>query len=204
MTRSKFIRLSGWSLILGAVTFFLFILSTSGNENRPLGQLFLNIGYQMSIWGTPILLGIGLLGLRTRYGNEVDGFARNILLVGAVLGLVVNIAGPLIVGIFGGSNANWSWIVPFTGNAVILACLSIFGISALSEKPFPRWNFLPLIAGIWYPLVIVAVYVFEAIGLSQDQVALVAIPAILFQCGLLVVLGYMLQSGLPQEEPAAA
>jgi hypothetical protein len=201
MTRSKFIRLSGWSLMLGAVTLFLFILgqflaNIVYNPYRPIKPLS-EFGIQLSVWVTPILLGVGLLGLRTRYGDKVGSFGNNILLLGAIAGPLINSTGNTFREI-----GDWGWILPFTGNAVLLACLSIFGISALSAKPLPRWNSLPILAGIWYPVIIVLVYTFEAVGLSYNgNLAYLAIP---LQCVLLVVLGYMLQADVPEETPAIA
>jgi len=201
MTKSKFVRLSGWSLILGAFTFFLFIMGTylDNKVGVPFEfrHSFADFSFLLSVWVTPILLGVGLLGLRTRYGNEVGAFGKNILLLGAIAGPVINIMGPIII-----ASGDWSWFLPFTGNAVLLACLSIFGISALSAKPLPQWNSLPIIAGVWYPVFIILIVIFQAMGLSQSWFDDLANPAdiiIPLQCALLVVLGYMLQSNVPEE-----
>jgi len=203
MTRSKFIRLSGWSLILGAVTLFLFVLSAylENNVYDPFRRLqpVYDVSLQMSIWVTPILLGAGLLGLRTRYGDEVGSFGKNILLLGSIAGLVINITGIVITGL-----VDWGWILLFTGNAVLLACLSIFGISALSAKPLPRWNGLPIMAGIWYPLLFGLDITFEAIGITQNWVGDLANIAMPLQCLSLIMLGYMLQDDAPEEIPATA
>lgn len=203
MTRSSFIRLSGWSLMLGAVTFFLFILleflaidvyTTSG----PMGS-YAGFGFMLSVWVTPILLGVGLLGLRTRYGDQVGSFGKNVLLLGAIAGPLIN-----IVGITFPQIGIWSWLLPFTGNAVLLACLSIFGIAALSAKPLPKWNSLPFIAGIWYPLIMILMLIHEVTGGIQTPIAAPAFIGIPLQCVLLVLLGYMLQAGVLEETTAAA
>lgn len=198
MTRSNFIRLSGWSLILGAVTLFLFILSAylDNNVYDPLRRLvpFTEFGTQLGVWATPILLGTGLLGLRTRYGDEVGGFGKNILLLGAIAGPVINITGIAFVEI-----VDWAWILSFTGNAVLLACLSIFGISALSAKPLPRWNSLPIIVGIWYPVLLIFYFAFEAFGVSQDLISNLANIVLPLESVLLAILGYMLQADAPGE-----
>ena len=206
MTRSNFIRLSGWSLMLGAVTFFVFILLEflAIDVSTPYGPMgsYAGFGFLLSVWVTPILLGVGLLGLRTRYGDEVGSFGKNVLLFGAIAGPLINIVGITIPQI-----DSWGWVLPFTGNAVLLACLSIFGISALSAKPLPRWNSLPFIAGVWYPVIIILVNILEAIGFSQvSQVALATASFIIIsvQCVLLVFLGYILQAGVLEETPAIA
>ena len=204
MTRSNFIRLSGWSLMLGAVTFLLFILLMANYvymDYEPMGPSA-SLIFLLSTLVIPILLGVGLLGLRTRYGDEVGSFGKNVLLFGAIAGPLINIVGITIPQI-----DSWGWVLPFTGNAVLLACLSIFGISALSAKPLPRWNSLPFIAGVWYPVIIILVNILEAIGFSQvSQVALATASFIIIsvQCVLLVFLGYILQAGVLEETPAIA
>lgn len=193
MTRSKFIQLSGWSLMLGGVILLVgFLVSSTVFD------------FLLSFWTTLVLLGVGLLGLRTRYGDEVGSFGKNILLLGVIAGFVINITGTAIVANVGNWSGPFIWLLPYTGHAVLLACLSIFGISALSAKPLPRWNGLPLIAGIWYPSLVILAYIYEAIGLSQEALGNPALIGILLQCVLLVVLGYMLQADMLQETPAIA
>jgi len=206
MTRSKFIRLSGWSLMLGAVTLFLFILGGYLCENvyDPFRRLvpYTDFGTLLGVWATPILLGVGLLGLRTRYGDQVDSLGKNVLLFGAIAGPVINITGVAFSGIRG-----WGWLLPFTGNAVLLACLSVFGISALSAKPLPRWNTLPLLAGLWYPALLILLIIFGVIGLSQDWINGLGNPAYIvipLQSVLLFVLGYMQQAEVPEETAVTA
>lgn len=204
MTRSSFIRLSGWSLILGAVTFLLFILLLSNfvySNYGPMGPSA-SLIFLLSTLVIPILLAVGLLGLRTRYGDEVGSFGKNVLLFGAIAGPLINIVGITIPQI-----DSWGWVLPFAGNAVLLACLSIFGIAALSAKPLPRWNSLPFIAGIWYPVIIILVNISEVVGLSQvSQLALATASFIIIsvQCVLLAFLGYILQAGVLEETPAIA
>jgi hypothetical protein len=203
MTTSKFIRLSGWSLMLGAVTFFLFILLEFlaidlYNPYGPMGS-YAGFGFLLSVWVTPILFGIGLLGLRTRYGDEVGSFGKNVLLLGAIAGPVINFIGISIPEI-----GNWGWLLPFTGNAVLLACLSIFGISAWSAKPLPRWNSLPFFAGVWYPLIVVLILTYEVTGAPQTPLSTPAFIGIPLQCVLLVLLGYRLQADVLEETPAIA
>ena len=202
MTRSNFIRLSGWSLILGAATFFLFILvAFLASIDNPYGPIspFTEIGWMVSTLATPFLLGVGLLGLRTRYGDEVGSFGKNILLLGAIAGPVFNIIGITVPQI-----GDWGWLLSFTGNAVLLACLSIFGIAVLSVKPLPRWNSLPLTAGVWFPIIVILMYILEAMGLSQDLLAGPAFIVIPLQCVLLALLGYMLQGDVLEETPSIA
>jgi hypothetical protein len=203
MTRSEFIRLSGWSLMLGALTFLLFILLEllANDVYTPYGPMgtYAGFGFLVSVWVTPILFGVGLLGMRARYGDQVGGVAKNVLLIGAVSGPLINIIGITVPQIGG-----WSWLLPFTGNAVLLACLSIFGISALSAKPLTRWNSLPFIAGVWYPVITILMLILEFMGGLQTPLATPAFIFVPLQCVLLILLGYRLQAEVPQETPVTA
>ena len=47
---------------------------------------------------------------------------------------------------------NESWfLLPYTGPAVLLTGLTIFGLVALIGKPLPHVNWLPFFAGVWFP-----------------------------------------------------
>jgi hypothetical protein len=204
MTKSKFIRLGGWSLILGALTFSLFFLGVylENNVYDPFRhfQAFSEFSLQAGIWVTPILLGVGMLGLRTRYGDKVGGFGKNILLLGAISGIAVNLLGAVLA-----SKTEWGWLLLYTGNGVLLACLAIFGVIALRVKPLQRWNVLPLLAGIWYPtLFLIAVIYIMAMNQPMpnalNQFSLVDI----LQGIMLIMLGFELQADVPEEIPATA
>ena len=205
MTKSKFIRLGGWSLMLGAISFFLFILSAHMESNfydpfRRL-QVFYAAGNVLGIWFTPILLGVGILGLRARYGKQTGNFGQNILLTGAIVGPAIT-----LLGIIGSEAhvAEWAWILLFAGNATLLACLTIWGIMTLQTKPLPRWNGLPLIAGFWFPVLLPSALIAEASRVSGDLTLNIATGTIPIQCIALFMLGYMLQADVPEETPAIA
>jgi hypothetical protein len=144
---SKSIKSSGWAFILGG---FSFAAILTGSD------LLAIPGSEISA----ILLAVGLLGLRARYGAHVGGFGRNILLLGAsgpVL-LVIVIAMGLSGILTEPQITKGLWILLFGGPAITLLGLTLFGLVALRSKPMPHSNWLPIIAGIWYP----AVYVFLA------------------------------------------
>ena len=204
MSKSSFIRLSGWSLILGAVTFSLFLLGDyiENNVYDPFRrfQAFSEYSFLLSVWVTPILLGVGLLGLRIRYGNKTGSFGKNILLLGAISGITVNLLGALLA-----SNTEWGWLLLFTGNGVLLACLAIFGGIAMRVKPMQRWNSLPLLAGIWYPtfFLIAAIYILTTnrpFPNALNQFSLITI----LQGIALIMLGFELQGDVPEKILATA
>jgi hypothetical protein len=202
MTRSKFIRLSGWLLMLGAITLFLFIvgiyLEYEVHDPFRRFQAFNEYSLLVSIWATPVLFAAGMLGLRARYGDEVGSIGKNLLLLGAIAGPVIN-----IIGVYATPRVDWGWILLFTGNAVLLACLAIFGILALRVKLLPRWNGLPLLAGIWYPALFIMILTTQAFG-WEGSPELVFLTAVALQSIALGVLGYVLQADVPEETVATA
>lgn len=202
MTKSNFVRLSGWSLMLGAFTLFLFIvgiyLEYEVYDPFRRFQAFNEYSLLVSVWATPVLFAIGILGLRTRHGGEVGSFGKNILLLGAIAGPATN-----IIGAYATSRVDWGWILLFTGNAVLLACLSVFGILALRVKPLPRWNGLPLFAGIWYPALFIMILIIQAFGWDGSPEP-IFVSAVMLQSIALGMLGYILQADVPAEMVATA
>jgi hypothetical protein len=104
------------------------------------------------------------------------------------------------------------WVLILAGPMVLFACLALFGMAALFKKPLPRWNMVPIIAGAWYPIFILAYFIvsvrtgdwdsFEA-GAPEWFVA-VAITLLIMQGVALVALGYILKSDVPEETLATA
>jgi hypothetical protein len=176
-------RLAGWALMVGAMSFtigvFLAFLSIRG------ANLWVPSGWLMIFLGMPLLV-VGLLGVRDRYGEKVGGVGKNILLIGIIMG-------PLIssIGLIGGANEA-SWTLTYSGPAVLLACLTLFGFVAMYKKPLPRWNMVPVIAGIGYPII----FFFSSIPESMSA-SLIAIQGI-----ALATLGYILKSDAPQDKTA--
>jgi hypothetical protein len=143
------------------------------------------------------LLVFGLLGLRKRYGEKTGGFGKSILLLGDIFGPLTSLI--LLLG-----NILSSWIVAFSGHAVLLTCLALFGLVALFKKPLPRWNVVPTIAGIWYPIIFLF-YSLTPNTLNWD-VPISMNVAILFaiQGIALAMLGYILKSDAPEQTAAPA
>ena len=204
MTRSKFIRLSGWSFMLGAGTFFLFFLGIFLDEQvySPFRrfQAFTDLSYLLFIWATPILLGLGMFGLRTHYGDQVGSLGKNFLLIGGISGFVLTMIGVATKG-----TTEWGWILLFAGNAFLLLCLAIFGFLALQTKPLPRWNSLPIWAGIPFPLLMtISLTINSLTGQTSKGFDLVSTTLVMLQCITLFILGYQLQGNVPEEATALA
>jgi hypothetical protein len=69
--------------------------------------------------------------------------------------------------------------------------LGLFGIAALQVKPFPRWNGLPLMAGVLPVVVIVSLILNDLIGFDlSDEGIYLLIPWLVG----LVLLGYTMQT----------
>lgn len=206
MTRSKFIRLSGWAPMLTAAIFLSFFLLAYLDENNDLPsslQPLYSFGYFAVVFGSPVLLAVGLLGLRSRFGETLGAFGKQILLFGIVAGVPLS-----LIGIIGETihSWDWAWFAQFAGPGVLLACLALIGNPALSRHPLSRWNALPLLAGSGYALLILnALAVTALTGESPTSEGIAFYTMIVsVQCVALFMLGYILKSDVPEEMVAAA
>lgn len=207
MTKSKFIRLSGWSLMIGAVTYSISTLSALVESNfydsymRLNVFVFYNTGLVLGLWISTILLAVGGLGLRARYGEQVGSSGKSFLLIGAIAGPTIGLLGVI------GAVAKilmWAEFLLYAGNMILLACLTIFGISVLRAKPLPRWNGLPLIAGFWFPVLLPSMMIANANGVPGSLILNIVKGTLLLQSIALFMLGYMLQANVQEETPAIA
>jgi len=76
----------------------------------------------------------------------------------------------------------------------------LFGTLALITKPLPRWNGLPIIAGVGFP----AFFLYSAIAGTMNETSFLSQFAILvlivtIQFIALVILGYMLQADVTDD-----
>jgi hypothetical protein len=183
------IRKSGWMLMLGALAFvFGTYWETSVWDMWIFGILLLAACFPMMAYG--------LRGLSARYGNIVGSFGRNTLEAGAFIGVVVSYIGLTLAWFI-----NSLFVLIYTGPAILLTCLSIFGVLALIHKPMPRWNALPLIAGIWYPafflnFVITRIMTGKWPGVTFQDTDLLLV---LLPCVGVMAIGYILQADSSQE-----
>ena len=84
MSKSKFIRLSGWSFILGAIAFMVALLASSRDvpeysrynaASRPI-DLYFEYAQAILFPAAMLLLLVGMVGLYLRYSQETNGFGR--------------------------------------------------------------------------------------------------------------------------------
>lgn len=175
--RPQDIRMAGGALIVGAVVFILSAISE---------QVY---GFLLSM----MLLAVGILGLRSRYGEQVGGFGNNILLIGVILGSLTSLAG-----LFGAAIDPYWALIP-AGPVVLFIGLSMFGVVALYKKPLSRWNILPLLSGVWAPIFVIPALIEVFNGNWYPDVWNLAMPLIILQCIALSILGYVLISDTPDE-----
>jgi hypothetical protein len=194
MSKPEVIKKSGWAFIAGAFA-FLTILSGSDPIAIPGSEI------------AAILLTVGLLGLRARYGEYVGDFGRNMLLLGASgpLLLVIVIAMGLSGILTETQITKGLWVLLFGGPAITLLGLTLFGLAALRSKPMPRLNWLAVFAGIWYPVtyVLFSVYDISHKGVFPDQYLPELVLMVVIQFLALCILGFVLINDSPMEMATA-
>jgi hypothetical protein len=203
------LRIAGWALIWGAVTFVISLLALLiGDTARDvtLRDTFWLLSGLLIVFLSPPLLVVGLLGVRKRYGDKVGWFGKNILLLGAILGSLTTFIGFFgSFGLFKSQDVGWHLI--YIGPGVLFTGLALFGIVALYKKPLPRWNVVPVIAGLWYPIVVLShIIIGMQVGnwLHGGPHYTIAPVLHIIQGIALVVLGYILKSDVPEKTAASA
>jgi hypothetical protein len=189
--KNVLVRLSGWSLLLGAIVFLPGVSAMMLYDT----QYAVNWDSQVLIWSiflSPILIAVGMLGLRARY--RIGG---GFLLFGAVVGGIVTLVGTLgqkfapVYSISETYSGVW-----FGGAYTLFFCLTLFGINVLVQKPLPRWNALPFLSGLWFaigPL-------FWGIGRgSVEAFLIISIAGFIVMAVAQIMLGYILQADASQK-----
>ena len=192
MSKSNLIRLSGWSFIVGAIAFLRPAILQLDYGSRTISPLMTN-----AFFWAPVLLVAGLLGLRARY--KIGG---GVLLFGAIVGGLLLIIGAL------GQSLTYYYSVATTyfgvwvgGLLVLHICIFIFGILMLIKKLLLRWNWLPLAAGMWVPLLLLLAPILGNGDSPSQKVFVIAVFVMMTVAQ--VMLGYMLQAGTSHEMAAA-
>jgi len=190
MNNSSFIRLSGWSFIIGAIAFLpgaIGMLSWEGESTGSTPVIMQLMAF--AVFLAPLLMVLGMLGLRARY--KIGG---GFLLFGAIVGGLLVVVGILVQFLTPDYSISITYYYVWLGGVAILnVCLILFGFVALFEKPLPRWNWLPLAAGSWIVLLPILA------GITGFQSASVIIAVLVIMTILQIILGYMLQDNTHQE-----
>jgi hypothetical protein len=107
---------------------------------------------------------------------------------------------------FGNNQIGGDWLSNLAALGVFLLFggIFIFGIDAVKRQLLPHWNFIPLLAGVMYPVRILLGYLQEATtsGWSRWRVdiSMINIPMLIITFFNLIALGYLLMSDAPREE----
>jgi hypothetical protein len=209
MTRSTFVKLSGWALSVGAVALLLGIVASTRPEynpsnmlSRPIDRLAGASAGFLVVLGY-LLCALGLTGLLVRYGRLAGSRAR--------AGLGVSAVSAAIAGL---GYAAWTLglerpALPIflLGTAFMFVGLLVFGVVCVRRRPLPRWNALPLLAAVWIPAAVLAAALYQIIrGDYLGFPKAVGVPLVLVSLGGLALLGYLLltdQRALEARAPAA-
>lgn len=208
MTRAKFIRLSGWGLILAAISLLLTfpeqiqtgLVKIFGTPAEIVLSRYWLVGW-LPMFAAIFLIMMGLLGLRARFRQQASRAAQAALEIGALAGAAAAVT--YLLTVFG--------LLPSRHlvnifMAVMFAGLLAFGLATGRARLLPRGNGYAVLAGIWWPLLVIDAYVFplgtagyfgQAIPLwfTLTIFTLISIP--------LALLGYALQADAPQAEEIA-
>jgi len=198
MSKSTFIRMSGWSLVLGAITLMVaWLISIRDvpeyNPNNFLSKpidLYLEYAITILLPVTYLLLLVGMIGLYLRYRKDSNGFGKFGLIVG-VLGGVISLGAaiPLFT-----NGPEWSWTAWMVGTLLYFLGLVVFGIAAVRDKLLPRWNALPILTGIWIPILFIGTF-----QMSWEASEYISLGAFLLTGIGLAGLGLLLKSDFYEE-----
>ena len=183
MSKPELIKSSGTFFIAGAFA-FITILSNSDPLAIP-GSII-----------SSILLAVGMSRLRAAYGETVGWFGRSFLflgMLGPVLWCIV-MGSMLIFGVTDTQVSEGLWVLLFAGPAISLLGLTLFGLAALISRPMPRLNWLPVFAGIWYPVTftLFSIYDISHKGVFPDQYRSELVLMMVIQFLALCILGLVL------------
>ena len=147
MSKPELIKRSGWLFIAGGVAFIT--LLTGADPIAIPGSVV-----------SAILLAVAMSNLRAAYGERIGSFGRSMLLLGILAPVIWIISIASMIGKVTEVQVNEGlWVLIFLAPAISLLGLTLFGLSAWRSKPLPRLNWLPVFAGIWYPVTYVLFYI---------------------------------------------
>lgn len=144
---------------------------------------------------------LGLVGLRARFGKRASRLARTVLEIGALGGAASAVA--YVLTVFGLLPSRRLTNISM---AVMFAGLLVFGLAGRRERLLPGGNGYAVLAGLWWPLIVIDAYVIPLgvrstfgpeipLWFTLTIFSLISIP--------LALLGYALQADPPQIEGTA-
>ena len=188
MSKPELIKRSGWLFMAGSLA-FITILTGSDPIAIP-GSVV-----------SAILLAVAMSSLRKGYGERIGRLGENMLLLG-MSGPALWVIGIVFMAIMGVEAVGKGlWVLLFVAPAISLLGLALFGLTALVSNPMPRLNWLPLLAGIWYPVtyIIFSIYDISQKGVFPDQYVPQLVLMVVIQFLALCILGLVLISDSSKE-----
>ncbi len=213
MTKEKFVRLSGWALMLAGVTLLLgFAISgiPAANFDRaddPLAEynyfydpfggedVLFEAASIILIPSAMMFLSVGMYGLRARYGEGSGKLGNNSLLISAAAAAAGFLA-TIFMSIF--SDEIW-WTIWVYSMLAMFTGLLVFGIAAMQKRLLPRWNALPILVGIWFPVLFLS----EQFGANLDNFGFLGGAILWIDVIGMIALGYLLQGDVGEEMATA-
>ena len=207
MTRSNQLKMSSWIMVASSLLFFFGWLAGTRPEydrynfySLPIDRVFNFISIPLIVLGILSAM-VGILGLKRFFGDRAGLIGKaglNISLIGGIV-TIIGVIG-MVVSSDGGS---W-WQISVVGVIGLFTGLFLFGIRCLQRKLFSRWNVLPLLTGIIWPML----WLYDALfipntglgsGISDVVFSIVSIASF---AGIGLV-GYLLQSEIRKAQPEA-
>jgi len=192
MSKPELIKRSGWFFVAGS---FAFITILTGSDP---------IAIPGSVVSA-ILLAVAMSSLQKGYGERIGRLGGKMLLLG-MSGPAGWIIGILFMSRMGVEAVQKGlWVLLFVAPAISLLGLTLFGLTALLTKPMPRLNWLPLFAGIWYPVIftLFSIYDISHKGVFPDQYVPELALTIVIQFFALCALGIVLNDDSSKEMATA-
>jgi hypothetical protein len=205
MTKSRWIQISGWFMAASGLLFFLGWMATLrpaydayNAASWPIDR-YLNAAASPLLFAGMLFVLAGILGLRARYGAQAGKNGQAGLVLSLASGALA-LAG--ITGLAVTDSSPW-WQFLMVGSTFLFVGLGLFGVSCLKRRLLPRWNSLPLLVSIPWPLLLVVDGMLNTVtdnAFEMPAVIITAMIAISF-FGIALV-GYLLQSDAARPQAA--
>ncbi len=207
MTRTKFIRLSGWGMILAPVSLLLTFLSEDQIQRgvyRLFGAPATASGYDriqslnlvarhLPFFFAILLITVGLLGLHARYARRIGNLGTLALGVGVVGGVAA-------LGINTGMAMGYEDVHQLMSISMtfMFGGLFVFGLTALQKKLMLRGNGFPALAGFWWPFIFFGTNLYHQVTGQWLNIPSGIFFTLFLAMGIsLAFLGYALQADAP-------
>lgn len=199
MTGSKWIKLSGWLMAASSLLFLLAWLASTRPEYNQYNAAswpadrFINQAFTPLLFLATLCVLFGLLGLRARYGQR-SGQLGQAGLVLSVIGAIAALVGEAGTGL---TNSSPWWETMLLGMVALFAGLFLFGLKCARLKLLPRWNNLPVLTGIPWPIAIFFDLLFNsALGIPFAMPPAITTILLLAPFAGLALIGYQLQADM--------